>query len=223
MAQEGNILNGPPIKRLDMKGLQLRKSSLNKNIREFFTNTLLDKILVSDKINLAEVYKDFENMENIIKNSLLSGSMEYCQLGKVNQLDKYVEPLTQQTVRGTLLWNAFFSENPIMPPEKINYLKLKKCKYVDFLNTLDEENKDKIIKLYDKYSKVGTKELADYEISIICLPKSVKKIPDFLIKYIDIDSMVHDQIKAAMEILVPLGFKSLDIIDKSYATNIINI
>lgn len=224
MAQEGVILTGPPDDRRDMKGLQLRKSSLNSNIRTFFTKTLTEKILLPEKIDLSEIYKDFQYMENEITKSLKEGSLQYCLLGKVNNIENYAAPMQQQTVRGTLLWNALFPENPIQPPNKLNYVKLKEIPYNEFIARVPEEYRDRLVELYSRKSAAqGQKSLSDYEVSIICLPKNIKEMPKFLIQFIDIESMVHDQIKAAMEILTPLDFKSLDILDKSFSTNIISI
>lgn len=225
MAQEGVILTGSPAKRLDMKGLALRKSSLNKNIREYFTETLINKILIPEKINLADVYGDFKYMENSIREEILNGNVTYVQPGKVNSIDQYAAPYQIQTLRGTLLWNALFPDNPIQAPEKVNYLKLTPIEYSEFVKAIPEEYRDSVINLYSKHgsSSNGQKKLSDYPVTVICLPKNCNKIPDFIIPFVDIDTMVHDQIKAAMEILTPIDFKSLDILDKSFSTNIVNI
>ena len=223
LAQEGIILSGSPMKRLDMKGLQLRKSSLNKNIRTYFTDTLLNKILLPEVINLPDIYSDFESKEIAIKTSLLKGELEYTQPGKVNSIDKYVTPFTIQTLRGTLLWNALFPANPIMPPQKINFLKLKPMPYLEFVEAIPEEYRERVIKLYSTTIDKNGKKLSDVPVNIIGIPKNVNELPDFVRPFINIDVMVQDQIKAAMEILKPLEFKSLDILDKSFSTNIINI
>lgn len=229
MAQEGVILQGSPERRLDMKGLNLRKSSLNKNIREYFTKTLIDKILLPKKINLSDIYKDFEEMENTIEKSLLNGDLDYCQPGKVNSIDKYAAPFTIQTLRGTLLWNALFPDNPIAPPNKVNYIKLKEYDYSTFIAKLPEDKKQQVSNLYSdpRMNNVSGKSLGEYNVNIICLPKNVTKLPDFLIDYVDTTVMVHDQIKAAMEILAPLGFKPLEVSinskKRSYSTNIISV
>ena len=222
LAQEGTMFTKP---KLDMKGIALRKTSLNKNIRDYFTNTLVDKILTPESINLAAVYKDFLGMENNIRNTLISGECTFLQPGKFNEVQSYAAPYTIQTVRGSLLWNALFPDNSINPPEKVNYFKLKPIPYTEFVNLLPEkEMKDKVIKLYSTAKgSNGSKDLAEYDINIICVPKNLKKIPDFLIPLIDIETMVHDQIRPAMEIIKPLGFKSVDVLDSSYVTNIIDI
>ena len=221
LAQEGKLFKEP---RLDMKGLALRKTSLNKNVRDYFTDTLVNKILTPKEINLSEVYKDFLNMENSIRDSLEKGECTFVQPGKVNEIQSYTAPYTIQTVRGSLLWNALFPDNPIKPPIKINFVKLKPLNYQDFVNQLPEEVRKDVLKLYASCPGVnGTKGLSDYEVNIICIPKNLKKLPEFLIPLIDIETMVHDQIRPAMEIINPLGFKSVDILNSSYVTNVIEI
>lgn len=225
MAQEGIILTGSPAKRLDMKGLALRKSNVNKNIRTYFTDTLINKILIPENINLADVYNDFKQMEDNIRTTILNREITFAQPGKVNSIDQYVAPYQIQTLRGTLLWNALFPDNPIQAPEKVNFMKLKPLEYQEFVKAIPEKYRESVINLYSKHvgKRVEDKKLSDYPITILCIPKNCNKIPDFLIPFIDIDIMVHDQIKAAMEILTPIDFKSLDILDKSFSTNIVNI
>lgn len=224
MAQEGIILKGDPERRLDMKGISLRKSSLNKKIRKYFEGTLINKILLPEKINLAEVYKDFNSISEEIVMSLLNGNTEYAYPGKVNSMMNYAAPYTIQTLRGTLLWNAIFPDRAINMPDKINYIKLKPIPYVEFVEKIPEEYRKPVIELYSKHAgKNGNKGLDGYDVSIICFPKSVKRIPDFLIPLIDKQTVVHDLLKAGIEIVEPLGFKKLDITDSSYTTNIINL
>lgn len=231
--QEGRIFDKP---KPDVKGLALRKTSLNYNIREYFNKVLLDKILNPKKIDLIDIYKDFIYMNNEIDKSLSNGETLYLQPGKVNSFDSYAAPLTQQTVRGTLLWNALFPDNSIQPPTKVNYVKLKSINYKDFIDILpSEELKISISNLYDtkKYTTKNIiddtgktkiiKGLKDYPIEIICVPKNIKKLPEFLIPLIDIDIMEHDHLRPCYEIIEPLGFKTLDITVNNFITNVILI
>lgn len=222
--QEGNIFDKP---KPDVKGLALRKTSVNYNLRQYFNKTLIDKILNPKEINLIDVYKDFADMEVTISESLSEGKTVYAQPGKVNEVSSYAVPYTQNTVRGTLLWNALYPDNPIQPPEKINYVKIKEMSYSEFVESIPEPYATNALQLFmDPSTQVSNncpKALKDYGVSIICFPKNIKKLDDFLANLIDKDIMVMDSIRPCMEILEPLGFKTLDINTSSFSTNIIKL
>ena len=222
--QEGNIFEKPEP---DIKGLALRKTSVNYNLRQYFNKTLMDKILNPKEINLIDVYKDYANMEENIKESLSKGETVYSEPGKVNDINSYAVPYTQQTVRGTLLWNAMHPDNPIQPPTKVNFIKITPMNYLQFIEKLPQPYSDNVLNLYnDKTTQASAncpKALKDYEVNILCFPKNVKKLDSFLIDFIDKDIMVMDSIRPCMEILAPLGFKTLDINTNSFSTNIIKL
>ena len=212
---EGKLLNPPE---LDMKGLALRKTSLNKNIRNYFSETLEEKILKSDEIELSNIYSDYANIESTIRTSIKKGDTDYLIPGKVNEIESYKTPFQIQTVRGALVWNAFYPNEDIVFPDKVNVIKLKDFQLQDLENRIPEDFYERLVDTFRRYP-----ELNKYGVGIICVPKKVKKIPEFLIDLIDYDTMVNDHIKPALILLESLGFKTLDILDTQYPTNIIEI
>lgn len=227
LMQEGNVFNNP---KLDIKGLPIRKVSVNKNIRNFYTELLENDILKSENINISKVISKYKKLENMVRNSLEKGEIDYVIPGKVNSIESYKEPYQIMSLRGTLAWNILFPNQEITLPNKINMLKLIIKEYDEYISYLDN--------LYDN-NKITKKEMEDYKIGIqkifsndkmvkngfnvIALPQNIKKIPLLLIDLIDVDTMTNDNVQSGIIMLKSLGFKTLDILTKQYPTNVITI
>lgn len=215
LMQEGKLLESAEP---DIKGMALRKTSLNKHIRDYFSETLEKKVLNSENIEISKVYEDYVTIQNTIRDSLLSGSTDYLEPGKVNEIDSYKTPFQIQSLRGALIWNSFFKDEEINFPEKVNLLKLKDLTIEELKEKLPDEYFNKLINLYKE-----SPEMERFGMKIISLPKSKKEIPSFLIDLIDCDKMINDLIKPVLIILESLGFKTLDVLTDQYPTNIIEI
>lgn len=223
MMQEG-VINDPP--EPEIKGIPLRKVSLNKNVRNYFTKTLIDKILNSDEIDFVDIYKDFIDMENEIIDSLGRGEIKYSQPDKVKDFSAYAMPLTQKSVKGTMLWNTMFPDNIIQIPDNVNAIKLKPMRPEEFIERIPEEYRESVRNAYrvnDIGGVEGSKKWSDYDIDYICFPKKLKKIPDFLVDMIDSELMTKDAIQPILIIINSLGFKNLEISKEKYSTNVIEI
>lgn len=214
LMQEGNILEPP---KLDIKGLAIKKVSTNPTVRKYFTELLNEDILLVDKIDLSLIFSKFKELDTIIRNSLKNGEVDFLIPGKVNMLESYVNPYTIMSLRGTIAWNNLFPDDEISLPNKVNMLKLK----IDDLN--DIQDMDDVQYNIIKSKIFDNENLSKYGMKILTIPKTVSKIPDFILPYIDIDTMVLDNIKPGIILLESLGFSTLDILTKQLPTNIINI
>jgi len=88
---------------------------------------------------------------------------------------------------------------------------------LEMLEDMDDHYYAKIEKLFDN------KDLVKNGLNVISLPKNQEELPDWIIPYIDIDTMVADNIKSGIIMLESLGFKTLDILKHQLPTNIIEI
>jgi len=227
LMQEGNVFNNP---KLDIKGLPIRKVSVNKNIRNFYTELLEKDILKSEKIDISKVISEYKRLENIVRESLKKGEINYVIPGKVNAIESYKEPYQIMSLRGTVAWNILFPNKEITFPNKINMIKLIIKEYEDHINRINELYMRGIIneKEMENY-KFGIQKIFSNEkmvkngFNVIALPQNLKRIPKFLIDLIDVDTMTNDNIQSGIIMLKSLGFKTLDILTKQYPTNIISI
>jgi hypothetical protein len=212
--QEGHMFEKP---KMDVKGLAIRKVSVNAHVREYFTKMLKDEILTSEDINLGKVFGIFMKLQKDIENSLRSGEVTYSQPAKVNELESYANPYRMQSLRGAIIWNALFPDQEIVLPTKVNLIKLTASNLEDIANKIPMEDYEII-----KRTIFDNPELAKYGFTILSMPKSAKSIPDWLTPYIDIDTMVNDHVKSGIIMLESLGFKTLDILDSQFPTNVLN-
>lgn len=208
--QEGNIMEKPKV---DIKGLAIKKVSTNKKVRAVFTSILNEDILSSDVINVASILGKYGMLEEEIRNSLKNGEIIYATPGRVNSIDSYVDPYTQQTVRGSIIWNELYPEKEIVFPDKINFVKLKDYSYeqlVEILNDMemsDDERNNIITSLENAiYKEEG---MAKYGFKILCMPKSITKIPDWIVPLLDVETMIENHMKPGFKLLESLDFKIL--------------
>jgi hypothetical protein len=212
--QEGHMFEKP---KMDIKGLAIRKVSVNKNVREYFTKMLESEILSSEEINLGKVFGSFMSLQNTIEDSLKRGEVTYTQPGKVNEIESYKNPYTMMSVRGAIIWNALYPEKEIVLPTKVNLIKLNISSLEDIAGKIPMEEY-KIIKetIFDN------ENLAKYGFGILALPKSATQIPKWIVPFIDIDTMVNDHVKSGIIMLESLGFKTLDILNSQFPTNVLS-
>lgn len=227
--QEGNMLNPP---KHDIKGLAIKKVSTNKEIRKEFTRILKDEILDSDVIEITKILSSYNSLEDRIKDSLNQGELQFAIPGKVNAVSSYKDPYTQQTVRGSLIWNALYPNQEIVFPDKINFVKLKDFDYETICNMINDstdisdEEKQFFISALER-TLFSNERMAKYGFRVLCMPKSINKIPKWLIPFINVSKMVEDNMKSGFKILESLGFNvlSYQVGDEKgeVSSNIVNI
>jgi len=219
-------------KQLDMKGMSIKKANVNGRTREVFTNLIKNDILGSKNIKLSKIYNSYNDFGEEIKNSLLSGNIQFLTPGKANEIASYKEPLRIASVRGSITYNLLYPENPIIYPTKVNVLKLncdidaarnipdEKFRNIILDKFFNEESEDKIAITTDL--NVTKSKLSYYGFSIISFPKSIEKIPDWIIPLIDIDTIIDDNLRNGIIMLQSLGFKTMKLNNKEYISNIIS-
>lgn len=297
--QEGVLLDN----KLDVKGLQIRKSNVNKYTRKELQRILEEKILKPKKIKLSEVVEDLFALEDRIRQSFLDGEIEFCSPGNSKKPSEYANPESQSNYRAACLYNLIYPEDPIMLPESFNAIRLRirslddpklmnlreinfkaYSNIVDYLfelpstyvkNTkihkridneikgyfLDESisfeeaiekskevlknnietmidtviDKDLSDSAYDKEfekklkafnkaleSKVDTILKAKYNTNLLALPKSINKIPEWVIPLIDIDEILKNNISTFLPLFASVGGRTVQFTkDDKFVTNII--
>lgn len=228
--QEGNEFKEPKI---ELKGLSIKKSNVRPETRKFFISLIKDDILNNDNINLSYILNKYHNFENIIKDSLINGETVFLKSDKSNDIESYKLPYTIQSVRGTIIWNELYPNNTINTPTKVNILKLKVKTLEDLEKLMDikkynrEYNIIKDIIFTSKPKKendgsiVETNNLLKYGFEIIALPKSLEKIPEWLLPLVDYECIIKDTITVGNIILESLGFSLMKFNGSEYYSNFI--
>jgi DNA polymerase family B len=213
--QEGHMFEKPKI---DVKGLAIRKVNVNQNVRAYFNELLEDRILKSEKISMGEIFGTFNRLQEDIKQSLLKGEIKYTIPIKVNEIESYKFPFRMQQVRGAIAWNNLYPKQELALPTKANYVKLTAKTLKDMAGKIPMEQY-KVIKetIFD-----ANEDLAKHGFSILCLPKDLEEIPEWVVPLLDIETMTKDHVKSGIILLESLGFKTLDILTDQFPTNVID-
>jgi len=221
----GKMLKNPVS---DIKGLSIKKSSVSKVLREKFTEILEEDVLKSESVNLSEIIKKFDKLGLEIELSLKKGETAFLLPKNIETIDGYKDPSMQEPVRGVLIWNALEPENQIVPPEKINIVKLKNF----------EKDSPELLKLKESYPEKYNSimrvvfnegvskpniDISRFGLSVIAIPKSAEKIPNYILPFIDYQSMVNNNMTNGYIVLESLGIYTEEVKTTKYKSNIIEI
>lgn len=222
--QEGNLIDPPKI---DMKGMSIKKANVNNATRKVFTNLIENKILKADNIKISSVLSYFLTFESEIRKSLSKGETAFLTPGKVNAISSYATPERMPVIRGAIAWDALFPEMNIQTPAKVNMLKLKGATLEDLAPIYGTKEYDIIYKTLfedkkDSKGNIVPNIYKKYGFTSISLPKSIEKIPEFLLPLIDVDSIVEDNERVGFLILESLGINLMTYNNKEYFSTFIN-
>jgi len=214
LSQE-NVKLIPPV--IDIKGLPIKKISTTKYVRDRFQQ-ILEYILSATKIDLSVVIKSFMELENDIYKNLENGNRDFLIPSKLNELSSYKNPYTIRSIKGMLFWNALHPFEVIHPPDKVDLLYITKDpKLVAEMIKLKEfEPIKELLTQDDKLKKYGFEYLS--------IPKSVESIPQWLIPYIDYNTMIITNISNGLILLESCNIKTIKLNKgrKTY-TNIVSL
>ena len=191
LSELGRILKNPVT---DIKGLSIRKTTLCRKLRNQLTNLLTDDILKPERINLRNILNKFNDIENEIESSIKSGSMEYSLPKNIELISTYANPASLEPVRGAIIWNALNPSNQIVPPEKVNLIKLITTTpdHPALLKLKETEPEKYEIIMKVCFNPDAELDISHFGFSAIAIPKSVERIPEYLMPLIDYDTMVRD-------------------------------
>lgn len=220
LLQEGKIIHP---EKLDIKGLSIRKATVNPRTKKFFSDILLNDILKAKEVNPALILRKYYEFELEIRKSLMNGETDFSKPAKINDFESYKLPFRLEAVRGCILWNTIYPNDEIVTPTKVNLIKLK-GQTISGLEQIYNTDEFKIIKdliFTSKLEKkkndqgelvdVETNELLHYGCSVIAIPKSKTKIPEWIIPIIDVDTIVKDNIANGNLLL-----QSIDVLIQNY-------
>lgn len=226
IAELGKMLDSP---QMDTKGLAaIKKTNVPKKLRKQFAEILRNDILEADKISISSILKKYDSLSGDIVDSLKNRNTEYLLPKNAELIETYAAPDQMEPIRGTLIWNALEPESTIVLPEKINLLKLKDLEIdsPEFEN-LKSTHPDKyaaIMKVVFNEGVANPKlDISRFKFTCVAIPKSVEKIPEYLIPFIDLRSMVNNNLANGYVILESLGIYVSQVDKFQYKSNIIRL
>lgn len=194
--QEGHLINDGKGK-MDIKGLPINKSVLNKTAKEEMKKILYRDILTAPIIDQVGIIKKLIILEKRIFQSLNSGSKEYYKPVVIKAKSSYDSPMRIQGIKAAIVWNYLKGDEL----ESIN---------LDERNTIDivkvkinakeaEKVKDKYPDLYERIQALlmntdifGSKSNPyKNEITSIAIPVDVST-PTWVMEFIDYITIIND-------------------------------
>lgn len=214
--KEGNMYDEP---QMDIKGLSIRKVNTNPIVRQKYSDILQNDILFKEgPINISGIIKKYKLLEDEIKESLKEGKSQFLLPGKVNKAESYKDPYAILPFKATMIWNILYPNREINTPNKINTIRVE----IKNMDHVYEHITDEV--LLSKFEEVFSNEKllnAAGEITAIAIPEDFKDIPEELINFINIESMIDLNTRAGIPILEALGFVPLTTTKYQLSTNII--
>lgn len=194
---------------LDMKGLSIKKTTVPKPLRIKFQEILNKEILEPEKIRVSQILQSFDQISVSVEKSLRAGETDFLIPKNIEVIDGYSDPSTLEQVRGTIIWNELEPDSTIVPPEKIQIAKLVTR---DPNHPLLLQMKDKYPRQYDKIMKVvynqgrsNKIDISRFGFDVIAIPKSVERIPEYIIPLIDFPLMVNSAVSNGFILLESLN------------------
>lgn len=208
--------------KVDIKGVDFVKSSTREETKAYFINLLEEELLYSKEVNVSRILRKLEEFENIIMDSLRSGEKNFLIPKSAKELEAYADPFSQQAIRGVLAWNFIYPDSPIELPEKVDIVKTT-------MDTLDdiESMKETHPEIYDKMErnifKNPNDKISKKGAGIIALPRNVEKIPDWLLPFIDYNTIINDNLSRFYSVLTSMGNETISNTKHTYFSNILKI
>lgn len=213
LLQEGNLLTPPTY---DIKGYDFKKASTSDEAAEFYLGIVKEKLLDAETIDVADILQTLKGFRVKIRESLQRGETNYLPMASPKEVGAYVNPNSNQGLRGLFAWNALYPDNQISLPAKVAILKtklttLKSAETLEITNpSIYQRLKDKI---YGDTTGMFVKSVTDGEkiegLSVIAIPKT-ESIPDWLIPYIDYTTVINSVLAPFKSVTETFGLPSIE-------------
>ncbi len=195
--QEGNRV--PEEESMDIKGLQIKKVTLNKSIQEALSKLLYEEVLDTDVIDQVSIIKKLAILDKKIYKSLHNGEKEFYKPVNVKSIDHYDDPMGIQGIKAAVIWNEIKDDDlegfdltarNAMDIVKVNINEKEALKIKDTY----PETYEKIIKvLNDTTIFRGTKPSKGNEFTSLAIPLDVS-VPKWAVEFIDYKTIINDNI-----------------------------
>ena len=226
VVNEGNILNPP---NFDKKGGNLNAKSKNKEV-----TSRINKIVEMVTMNYDKIYPEMLERETFkfrdeIIDSLKSGEMRFAAPVKVKDPSEYTNPYAQYKYLAVEAYRIATEDNSIDLPGSFNVVDVdmvfetgKKCKVDERIVWLKTNYPEIYNRLVDNY--VADKNLCKHGIiKYIAFPMRMEKIPDWVLPFVDVDSIWRKHLNPLFGLYPSLGLRQDTIKGSTYYSTILSL
>ena len=188
LLREGREFDPP---KYDAKGIDFLKGNTREATRAYFDKLSKEEILFADEISISRILNKLDEFQDIMRESLMQGKKDFTIPANVKESDGYKNPLSNMNLMAVVAWNNFYPDSMISLPEIVDVVKITLNKDTS-LELLAEKYPDKYKIIEDKY--INDRIMKDKLPNAIAIPKSLEEIPEWIIDFIDFDTIISDNI-----------------------------
>jgi len=218
VVQEGNIIPDNQSARLAIMGLPINKSTLSDEIKAKLQDILYEDIMTARNIDQVKIMKDLVLVEKEIAESILNKETKYYKPDNIAPIRSYAkDPFSVNGIVAATIYNELRSEGM----DYINLEERNKIFKIKLNVTLNgvERIKDKYPDIYEKLTKLMNHPVLGKKLNVIGFPID-SEVPDWVLEFVDIASIVNDNLKNFP--LESVGLKRLENDSVNYS-NIISL
>lgn len=208
--------------KLDIKGFEFIKSTASEDTMNKFKGIIVKRLIGCKEIDVKGIINDMNDFEEEIWDSLKNREKKYLQPKSVKESVEYKNPYGEMGFRSAILWNVLYPELPIDLPNKIDIIKLTLDtpeKIISLKGSIDDVIYERLMKIVNN----DIKQIQTKMLSSIAIPRFVKEIPEWMIPYIDYDTMCCDVLGKFYPVLESVGMTLLETSNNTYHSNILKL
>ena len=103
--KEGVILEQDQEHAMDIKGLPINKSTMNKSAKDALQRILYEDILMAKNINQTKIIEKIALLEKEIEQSLKDCKKDYYKPLSIKAISSYDDPMRIQGIKASIIWN----------------------------------------------------------------------------------------------------------------------
>lgn len=192
--------------KLDIKGHDFMKASCTQDVKEYMENIVKEEILYAKDISLPRILRRITDLEDIIFDSLHKAEKKFFLPRQVKAMEEYKKPMSIQQFKATMHWNLIYPDMGIELPSNVYVIKLRLGKK-NALEELQEKYPDIYRKINKNIINSGIEGLGAVE--TIAIPSNLNDIPQWIIDFIDYETMVNDNVSKFYPVLEALGIPTV--------------
>ena len=204
--QEGHVIPDNIDTKLDIKGLEIDKTTLPETTRNQLKKILYEDILNVENVNQLKVLSDIAVLERKIIDAIMNGSIEYYKPVRIKSIDNYEAPERIQGVKGAIIYNALKDDSePAINLNQQNSLLIIKTR-INLHILEDSKLKNINPSKYNKFQNIiinneynlftATKSNPNTrEINSIAIPDNIS-VPKWILEFIDYNTIIRDNISS---------------------------
>lgn len=202
--QEGKIIDDMPA-----TGIKLNSSVIHPEVKKRIMDVIANKIIKSPTVNPIEILKSIKDIEKYIVDSIKGGDLTLGRKARYSGPRGYKTGVYRNDAgRAAFIWNILYPNSKINPGDYGSI-------FSTTILTADDVGK-KMAKRFPQEAQIlldkifADKNLAPYGLRSIMIPlnnESVKKLPDWLIPYIDYAKITNRHMQSLISLTSSLGLR----------------